>query len=348
MKRIDNAKKPQKSATMRDVARLAQVSQPTVSRVLNQTDTSIAISEETRARVLAAVEKLNYRPNVLARSLRTQKTQMIAVLIADISNSFYHGIVRAIQDIAYQHDYDVMIANSDHRYDLERHFCEAVMRRPVDGVILVPQHLTNDDLNELMTRTNAPVVVLGQHVTHAQVDVIYARDDDAVYEATRWLIDTQGHRRLGILAVPDELPPGPRRLRGFRRAVEACGLHVPQEHILYGDFSIESGRRAARQLLECQELPTALVVMNDLMAIGLMLTLQSAGLRVPEDIAILGYDDIPEASIVRPALTTIAHDSADIGRKLARCLFERIENDNTDMPGRRIESQTCLIQRGSA
>jgi DNA-binding LacI/PurR family transcriptional regulator len=342
---MNHTKKTQKSATMRDVARLAGVSQPTVSRVLNQTNTSISISDETRSKVLAAVEELSYRPNMLARGLRTQKTQMIAVLIADISNSFYHGIVRAIQDVAREHNYDVMIANSDHLYESEQHFCEAVTRRPVDGVVMVPQHLTEDDLDDFIARTNSPLVVLGQHITHPYLDVIYAEDERAVYEATRWLSDDLGHRRLGLINVPQDLPPGPRRLRGFLRAVADAGLQGTPEHVVMGDFTLDGGARAAQQLLRSDALPTALVAMNDLMAIGAMLALQNAGLRVPEDIAIIGYDNIPETMIVRPTLTTIAHDPADIGRKLATCLFERIQG--LDVPGRRIETLTRLIIRGS-
>lgn len=331
---------------MRDVAKLAQVSQPTVSRVLNQTGTTISISDETRDRVMAAIKTLNYRPNVLARGLRTQKTQMIAVLIADISNSFYHPIVRGAQDIAHEHGYDVMIANSDHVYANEKLFCEAVSRRPVDGVIMVPQHLTNEDLDDFITRTNTAVVVLGQHIDHPHVDVIYAQDGKAVYEATRWLIDEQGHQQLGVIGVPENLPPGPRRLSGFMKAVRDSGKRVKPEHVIIGDFTLEGGRKAAQQLLTCEQLPDALVVLNDLMAIGVMQTLQKAGVRIPEDIAILGYDDIPEASIVQPALTTIAHDARDIGNKLATCLFKRIENP--DLPGSRIESLTRLVRRESA
>src|SRR5687768_3023436 len=123
---MKNAKNHRRPATMRDVARLAGVSQPTVSRVLNHADTTISISHETRTKVLAAIDELSYRPNVLARSLRTQRTQMIAVLIADITNSFYPQIARAIQDEARQYNYDVLIANSDHLYENERHFCEAI------------------------------------------------------------------------------------------------------------------------------------------------------------------------------------------------------------------------------
>jgi len=346
MSRSEKPEKPLRPATMHDVARLAQVSQPTVSRVLNQTGAAISISEETRTRVLAAIKELNYRPNVLARSLRTQQTQMIAVLVADISNGFYHPIVRGIQNVASEHNFDVMIANSDHLYEHEKHFCEAVSRRPVDGIIMVPQHLTAEDLDELITRTHTPLVVLGQHIQHPLIDVIYAQDKQAVYQATRWLITDRGHTRLGVVAVPNDLPPGPRRLRGFMKALEDSGLEVQPEHVLIGDFTLEGGRTVAHQLLQCQQLPTALVVFNDLMAIGVLLELQKAGVRIPEDVAIVGYDDIPEARIVQPTLTTIAHDPLDIGVKMATCLFSRIANPT--IPTRRIESLTRFIQRDSA
>lgn len=343
---MTNNHKIHKPATMRDVAELAGVSQPTVSRVLNKKDTTISISEETRAKVLAAVEELNYRPNVLARSLRTQKTQMIAVMIADIANSFYHHIVRSIQDVSTSNGYDVMIANTDHLHSNEVHFCEAVTRRPVDGIIMVPIHLTSDDLDEFMARTNTPVVVLGQQIDHPHIDVVYCEDEDVLYDTTRWLVTDHGHHQFGFIGVPDDMPPGPRRRRGFLQALTDCGLSIRPEHIVTGDFTIEGGHRAARQLLQADQLPSMLVALNDLMAIGAILTLQEAGYRVPEDIAVLGFDDIPEASIVRPQLTTIAQDPADMGRKLASCLFERLENPS--LPTRRLESKLTLIKRDSA
>jgi LacI family transcriptional regulator len=341
-----NSRQLRKPATMRDVARLAGVSQPTVSRVLNETTTPISISEETRTKVLSAVEELNYRPNMLARGLRTQQTQMIAVMIADISNSFYHPIARAIQDVASEYGYDVMIANSDHLLNNEIHFCDAVTRRPVDGVIMVPIHLTTDDLSMFIARTHTPIAVLGQQIDHPLIDVVIVNDEPVLYDTTRWLIQDRGHTRLGFLGVTDDLPPGPRRFRGFMQAIVEAGLSIRPEHIVIGDFSLESGQRAAQQLLQAGELPSVLVALNDLMAIGAILTLQEAGYRVPEDIAVVGFDDIPEASLVRPALTTIAQNSVDIGRKLAMCLFDRIENP--DLPNCRIESTTRLIVRDSA
>jgi DNA-binding LacI/PurR family transcriptional regulator len=337
-----------KLPTMYDVAKLAGVSQPTVSRVLNQNDTSVPISDETRQRVLAAVEQLGYRPNVVARSLRTQRTQTVALLIADLSNGFYQLLARAVQDVARQHDYEVLISNSDHLYENEKHFCEIVLRRGVDGVIMAPQHLSISELNQFFLQTQIPFVMLGRHIDHPNFDVVFVDDERAIYEATTWLIQNGGHQKLGFIGVPAALPPGLGRQHGFTRAVQDAGLMLdPSSVIVDGDFTLEGGKRAARKLIENGDLPSALVVINDLMAIGLILTLQEAGYRVPEDVAVLGFDDIPEATIVRPALTTIAQYPREIGRKLAEALFSRLESG--DVANRRVlESSYKLIVRDSA
>lgn len=338
--------RPMKMATMRDVAKLAGVSQPTVSRVLNRTNTDIPISEDTINRVMAAVKELGYRTNVLARSLRTQKTQMIALMLADISNPFYHPIARAVHNVAREHQYDVLIANSDHLYESEIHFCEAITRRPVDGVIMVPIHLSAQEIDSFIDHTNTPVVVLGPHVYHPNIDAVFVDDEQAVYDLTSWLIQEKGYKSFAFIGVPDYMPPGPRRFRGFMTALNDAGIAVDPQYVGQGDFTLEGGKRAAGELIAKGNLPDALVVANDLMAIGAILTLQEAGYRVPEDVAVVGFDDIPEAQIVRPALTTIVHDAADIGVKLAELLFERI--DDPHLPNRRVKSTYGLVIRDSA
>jgi LacI family transcriptional regulator len=335
-----------KLPTMYDVAKLAGVSQPTVSRVLNQNDTSVPISDETRQRVMAAVEKLGYRPNVLARSLRTQRTQTIALLIADLSNGFYHPIARAVQDVAHLHDFEVLISNSDHVYENEKHFCQIVSRRSVDGVIMVPIHLTNDDLEQFFSETRTPMCVLGSQINHPSIDNVYVNDEQATYEAIRWMIEDRGYTRFGFIGVSEDLPPGPRRFKGFMRALTDSSLTFEPRFLWTGDFTMESGIEAAHGLLNRGELPRAIFVLNDLMAIGTILTLQEAGYRIPEDVAVLGFDNIPEAKIVRPALTTIAQNPRDLGEKLAELLFSRLENP--DVPRRILEGSYELIVRDSA
>src|SRR5689334_22074047 len=289
MKKSSRIKLP----TMHDVARLAGVSQPTVSRVLSQTEITAQISEETRERVLAAVKTLGYRPNVVARSLRTQRTQTVALLIADLTNGFYHPMARAVQDIARQHDYEVLMSNSDHIYENEKHFCEIVLGRGVDGVMMVPIHLTNEDLGHYVSQTHIPFVVLAEYITHPNIDVVFVNDELATYEATRWLITECGYTRIGFVGVPDHLPPGPRRLRGFRRALEDSGLTFDTRFLQISDFTQRGGAEAAHNLMQGEEIPEAIMIVNDLMAIGAILAFQEAGYAVPEDVAIVGFDDIP-------------------------------------------------------
>jgi DNA-binding LacI/PurR family transcriptional regulator len=330
---------------MRDVATLAGVSQPTVSRVLNQKYTTIPISDETRMKVIAAIDALGYRPNMHARSLRTQQTQLIAVLVADITNSFYPQIARSIQQIARHHGYDVMISNSDHVHEYEQHFCETMIRRTVDGIILVPFHLTEFDLHELYRETKTPIAVLGQQINHPQIDVVYGDDEMGVYEVTDWLIHEKKHCRLGYVGVSDVFPPGERRRRGFLRAVEHANIDVQTVCMLESDFTLEGGKQIGQYLLRLDSLPSALVVANDTMALGIMLALQDRGIRIPEDIAIVGYDNIPETTIIRPTLTTLEQNPAEIGTTLVNLLFERIENP--DLPSRRIKIPNKLIIRNS-
>lgn len=332
--------------TMRDVARLANVSQSTVSRVLNRTPSPIPVREETRHRIMEAVEQLGYHPNAYARSLRGKKARMVAIMIADITNAFYHPIVRAVQDMARDRHYDVMIANSDHLRANEELFCESLLRRPVDGVIAAPYHLSGGELGELMRRTGAAVACLGQHIEHPEIDVVYAEDGQATYEAVRWLIEQKGHQRIAYIGVNMDFPAGARRYEGYRRAMSEAGLPMPSEYWQQGDWSMESGGKAMRALLSLPCPPTAVLGCNDGMALGALLAALEMGRRVPADVAIVGFDNIPASSWIQPRLTTIAQYPTEIGRHLARTVFERIEG-KYEGAARRIEVPCRLIERES-
>ncbi|MCB8925864.1 MAG: LacI family DNA-binding transcriptional regulator [Ardenticatenaceae bacterium] len=332
------------SVTMHDVAKLANVSQSTVSRVLNETNGPITIGEETRQRVLEAAQQLKYQPNLHAGSLRGQKTRMIALMIADITNPFYHPLVRAVQDAANAHQYDTMIANTDHTLEGEQHFINSVIRRPVDGIIMVPYHLSDDDLDELVERTGSIVAAVGQHLTHPQVDIAFGNDRQATYDVVTWLHTEKGHSQLGFIGVTDNFPAGARRHKGFKDALLNVGLEQQAEYELEGDWSPESGYQAMQKLLSLPEPPTAVFACNDLMAIGAMEAIKQSGLRIPEDIAIVGFDDIPTASWISPRLSTVAQYPAEMGIQLAKAIFERIQGNYTG-PSRRIEVPCRFIER---
>jgi DNA-binding LacI/PurR family transcriptional regulator len=330
---------------MRDVAKLAGVSQSTVSRVLSQSPAVRLISPETTEKVLEAARALDYKPNLTARSLRGRKTHMIAVMIADISNPMYHAIVRTVQDIARRQDYDVLIANTDHDYDAEKSFCEAIIRRPVDGVLMVPYHLTAEDIQQLIERTRVPIVMLAWPDYCDGVDSVYGNDDQATYEAIRWLAEEKGHHRIGFAGVSLELPPGRRRYEAFVRAMQDAGLPVNPDYVHKSAFTIESGRKAMRAFLQLPQPPTAVFACNDLMALGALDVANEMGRRVPQDVAIVGFDNIPETVVVRPRLTTIAQHPLEMGREMARILFDRVDGANGARQN--IEFPCTLIERES-
>jgi DNA-binding LacI/PurR family transcriptional regulator len=338
---------PKTKITMHDVARLAGVSQSTVSRVLNGSTAGIPIGEETRQRVLEAVHTLGYYPNLYAGSLRGQKTQMLAMMIADIANPFYHAMVRAAQDVAHGHRYDVMIANSDHERENELLFMESLIRRPVDGVFIVPYHLTSDHISEIIARTGSAIAAVGQHVDHPLVDTVHGDDYQAAIDVVTWLHRERGHRRIGFIGVTQVHSAGARRRAAFEAALQRLALSYDPELFVLGDWSETSGEAGMRALLALPDRPTAVFAINDLMAIGALEAARALHMSIPEEIAVVGFDDIPAASWVRPRLTTVAQYPADMGRILTEALFARIEG-TVEGAGRRFAVPCKLVVRESA
>jgi len=334
---------------MHDVARAAGVSQSTVSRILNPSTSAskVPISDETKERVLAIVEELGYRPNQYARSLKGKKSMMIGMLIADISNPFYHPMVRAVQDVALQHHYSVLIANSDHIREKELLFCDAVLRRPLDGAVIIPYHLSDDELYDLKARTGMAISAIGNHIHHPEIDVSFADDTKASYDAIRWLIEARGHRRIAMICANHQFPVIKRRYGAYYQAMEDAGLPVPDEYVVEADWSIESGSQAIKNLMELPEPPTAVFAAADTIAIGALEAAEEMNYRIPDDVAIIGFDDIPAASWVRPRLTTVAQNPAEMGYLLAKALFERIHGEYNG-PARRYEIPLRFIERESA
>ncbi|MEQ8676800.1 MAG: LacI family DNA-binding transcriptional regulator [Aggregatilineales bacterium] len=332
--------------TMGDVAKLAGVSRSTVSRVLNNSDSYVPISEETKQRVMDAVTTLGYQTNMIARSLRTQKTQMIAVMIGDISNAFYHPIVRAIQDVAQRYDYDVLISNGDHIYQNEHRFLQSVLRRPVDGVIMAPHRLSTRELEDFIQRSHIPIVAIGAQVEHPLVDVVGGTSEPATYEMITWLIQKMGHKRIGFIGVVDDMPPGPPRLNGYLNAMRDSNLTVEPQFIQKVEFTMQGGREAMDEFLKQDHPPSAIFACNPMMSIGAMKVAQAHGYKIPDDFSIVGFDDIPEATIVTPELTVISRNLPKIGTKVAELLFERIDNKVGEQ-GRFFQSEWQLIERES-
>jgi len=329
-------------ATIKDVAERAGVSITTVSHVLNQTR---FVSEELRASVLAAMEELNYRPNVLARSLRRGETKTLGLVVPDNSNPFFAEIARVVEDVGFARGYSVILCNSDGQPKKEAAYIEVLIAKQVDGVIFIaagsdPQHL------EEFTLAGIPVVVADREIPQDLADVVLVDNEQGGYDATRYLLDL-GHRRIACITGPSHLTPSADRVRGYRRALAEAGIAGDEDLIVPGDFRSHGGEVAMGRLLGLQNPPSAVLACNDLMAIGAMRAIGAAGLRIPEDISLIGFDDIDIASAVSPALTTVAQPIEALASEAASCLLARVQTKGHSEPRKRIVLATRLVIRDS-
>ena len=335
--------------TQLDVATVAGVSQAVVSYVVNDIQ-SVAIPRDTRQRVLEAVAELGYVPNSAARMLRSQKTFTIAMIIPDIANPFYPELVRGVQDVATAHSYDVLVVNTDGTELLERNALDAARRGRVDGVILTPFWSKPVDLQPILS-AGTPVAILGQ-IDFADfgaddpLDCSIIPGDLAAAAVVSYLIE-KGHRRIGMIAGLESTPPREQRIRGYRQALTDHGL--PHEDFLIrgGDFTESGGYVSMKELLLLDPRPTAVFAANDLMALGGFLACREMGVRVPEDVAIAGFDNIPAARLVNPSLTTLDQGAMTYGQIVARLLISRLTGEYSGPP-RRETQDFVLIPRESA
>lgn len=336
-----------KRPTQDDVARLAGVSQTAVSAVLNA-GSRVALSEETRQRVLDAVATLGYVPDGAARSLRTRKTLVIASLIPDITNPFYPAFERGIQDVADAHGYDLTAYNTDGLREKELRCLQSMLRARVDGVIATPFKLKAEDFSPFI-ESGVPVVVFGEMKNvpePRQFDEVFVNDAGAAGELVEYLLD-RGYLPLGMLGGAGDVLRREGRITSYQRVMAERGL--PHEELLArGPDPTEAGGFVAmRKLLDRAPLPRAVFASNDMMAMGAMMAIREAGLRVPDDIAVAGFDDITVARLLNPPLTTVAQFPEHLGRRAAEMLFERLDGSVTG-EGRRVEMPYELMIRESA
>jgi LacI family transcriptional regulator len=312
--------------TQQDVARLAGVSRTTVSYVLND-NASIAIPPETRQRILDAAVQLGYAPNRAAQTLRTQKTLTIAGIIEDITNPFHPAFERGIQDIAEQHDYDLIMYNTDGDADKERKALQSVLEGRADGVVGSFYHMILDDFLPLLTR-GIPIARLNGRdadvATEFPLDTLFLDNTAAAQMAVEYLIQ-RGHTRIAMLAGMS--PPRQNRLRGYRQALAKHHLPYDESLVEAENFSVEEGKRAMAVLLSRTPRPTAVFAASDLLAMGAMITIRQAGLFIPQDMAVVGFDDIFAAELVTPPLTTVAQFQGQLGQRAAQMLFERLSGE---------------------
>lgn len=341
-KRIVHPRKP----TQADVARLAGVSRAAVSYVLNN-KYPVSIPETTRQRILKAIEELGYVPDRNAQSLRTGRTYTIASIIPDITNPYYPLLERKIQDVAKQHGYVHITYNTDGIAEEEFRCLQAVQQSRVDGVFGSFFHVGPGDLKPLIEKNIAVVSLVAsrQEIPDFPLDMLYVDNVAAACKAVTYLIE-HGHTHIGMIGGLD-VAVGQKRLEGYLKALNQHGLPVVEELIRHGDFTEEGGYREMCALLQLSPRPTAIFTANDLMALGALFAIKERGLRVPDDVAIVGFDDIPTSRLVSPPLTTIRKPQDLIGQRAVEMILERLSNA-VEPIGRCEEIPFELIIRQSA
>ncbi|MEV0676953.1 LacI family DNA-binding transcriptional regulator [Actinosynnema sp. NPDC050436] len=317
--------------TIKDVAQHAGVSTATVSRVLNG---HAAPTEETRTRVLAAVEELGYRPNALARSLRTTSTTTLGLVISDLVNPFFAEIARAVEEEARAHGYCVIVANADESADQQATYVRTLLDRRVDGLLVCPATDDPSWIAEVEAR-DVPLVLLDRTVPGAGCPVVRADGAQALADLADAL-RTAGHRRVGVIAGPADTSTGRERLEQFARG----GLELV---VVHGDFRRESGSRAAAELAGLPDRPTALVAMDNLMGLGALEELRRRGLKVPADVGLAVYDDQPWFPLLDPPITVVAQPTVEMGRAAARSLLALIAGEQPAD----VQLSARLVLRGS-
>ncbi|WP_433266834.1 LacI family DNA-binding transcriptional regulator [Actinosynnema sp. CS-041913] len=325
--------------TIKDVAQHAGVSTATVSRVLNG---HAAPTPETRTRVLAAVDELGYRPNALARSLRTTATTTLGLVISDLVNPFFAEIARAVEEEARAHGYCVIVANADESADQQATYVRNLLDRRVDGLLVCPA--TDDPTWVAEVEANGvPLVLLDRTVRGATCPVVRADGAQALAELAETL-RAAGHRKVGVIAGPADTSTGRERLEQFARG----GLDLV---VVHGDFRRESGARAAAELVSRADRPTALVAMDNLMGLGALEELRRRKLKVPDDVGLAVYDDQPWFPLLDPPITVIAQPTVEMGREAARSLLRLIagvQPADVQLTARLVPRGSCGEATGAA
>jgi LacI family transcriptional regulator len=318
--------------TIHEVAKRAGVASITASRVINNSGYA---SQETRQRVLDAAREMGYVPNRLASSLRSRRTNVLALVLTDITNPFFTVAARGVEDVANRAGYTVIFCNTDEDREKEKKYVEILMQNRVDGVILVPSDSDSKSVESLQ-QNGVPVVVIDRHVSSNTVDQVRCDSIGGAYQITRLLLSL-GHRRIALLNGPERVSTAADRLTGFQQAMSELPIHenktiepaLSQQLILSGEFTRASGYEMTQKALAISPRPTALLAANNFIALGTLQALEENKIRVPQDMAVVTFDDLPEALVTSPFLTAAAQPVYEMAARAAEILIGRLNNTNT-------------------
>jgi LacI family transcriptional regulator len=287
------------------------------------------VSEALTERVRMSMTKLDYYPDRVARSLRTQKTHSIGLIISDISNPFFSVLVRGGEDAAAEREYSVIISNTDEDLGKERLYVNVLRQRRIDGMLIAPTGQVDEDL-QFLTSSKIPFVFVDRRIEGVAAPAVLSDNIDGAFAATQHLID-YGHTRIGIILGLKGVSTSEERYIGYRKALGAAGLNEEKDLVVRGDFRIAGGIRACNELLDMPSPPTAIFSLNNLTAIGVLCAIRERGLRYPDDISVISFDSPWWMDrVLSPTLTYVRQDPYEIGREAMRRLIVQIESPHSD------------------
>jgi DNA-binding LacI/PurR family transcriptional regulator len=332
--------KSQKNPTVQDVSRLAGVSTATVSRVLAD---SAAVSDETRQRVSAAIRTLNYQLNRNARNLRKSTTSKIGVLISDIQNPFFGSVVRGIEKVTSEEDFAIILGNSDEDPEREKKLVCMLLEEGVAGIVFVPTNVEPGSYDDLFN-SGTPFIVIDRKIQKADVDTVLVDGCSGAESAIEQLINL-GHKRIGFVGGLKHLSVMQDRENGYLGTLGKHGLPIVAEYLHYGNNRQDGGYQAMKELLALEMPPTAVLIANNLMTLGGLKAIHESGVKIPQQISLIGFDDMDWAPSLQPPLSVVAQPAYEMGEKAATVLLERIRQPG--LPRRQILLKTELIMRES-
>jgi LacI family transcriptional regulator len=316
--------------TRNDVAIEAGVSPATVSYVINNGPRPVAV--ETRQRVLEAIDRLGYHPNAVARSLRLQRTTILGLILPDTQNPYFAEVIRGVEKVTFERGFSLMLCHSDYTLEREIHYTHVLQTERTAGVLWFPA--TGDPQPaKMLQEYGIPFVILDRIVGDPDFPAVITNNFRGGYLATQHLIQV-GHRRIGCIARPIDLYHSQERVRGFQAALSDYGIPFDERYVVRGGFQLADGRSAAYQLFDLYPPPTAIFAYNDFMAIGALRAARDRQLQIPQDISIVGFDDIPQSSYTFPALTTVRQPKFEMGYHGAELLLSIINGNETPAEAR--------------
>jgi LacI family transcriptional regulator len=331
-------------ANIKQIAAIAEVSTATVSHVLNQ---SAKVSPKLRDRVLKAVKDLNYIPSSLPGALKTRVSRSVGIVITDITNPFYGAIVRGAEDVFAREGYTLLVGNSDGDEHKEEKYYRTFVSKRVDGLVLItcptaypPSYLSRHNMEEI------PVVLINRDYPSVRADEVLADGQEGAFDAVNHLIKA-GHRRIGIITGPAAHVSSHQRLLGYKRALLEHGVRVDDELIRDGQFEIKSGYEQAKLLLSLPQRPTALFVCNVAMTMATLRAIIDCGLRCPEEVGLVCFDDSEWFNLIRPKISAVAQPSYELGATAARTLLKRISRQLVTPPQMMVLKTELIIRESS-